>query len=257
VQWTAETLNTAFAKYPLLPEHSPALQVFAGLALSAVGLDTVTDFAALISGRDPLTGRELTSHDLFITWLAFSIPLVSASMMYGFADDAGEIFFHQADNLTSDSREFRLIKVHNTTTSKSLLYVPEVNVSTHGAVQGVARGHGAIGIERRTIKIPANCSVTFWCSVGSTISDKLGRQIEENIAPQPFEFFGPGDTVGDHLLLPSSAGSPLRFSNQPVGEVIEVHSNIGIRLSEIFEMYPDGIDLRWAACRYIPGVKTC
>jgi len=83
VQWTAETLNTAFAKYPLLPENSPALQVFAGLALSAVGLDTVTDFAALISGRDPLTGRELTSQNLFVTWLAFSIPLVSAGMVGG------------------------------------------------------------------------------------------------------------------------------------------------------------------------------
>lgn len=83
VQWTAETLNTAFAKYPLLSEHSPALQVFAGLVLSAVGLDTVTDFAVLISGRDPLTGRALTSQDLFITWLAFSIPLVSAGMARG------------------------------------------------------------------------------------------------------------------------------------------------------------------------------
>lgn len=91
VQWTAETLNTAFAKYPLLPENSPALQVFAGLGLGAVGLDTVTDFAALISGRDPLTGRELTPRELFITWLAFSIPLVSASMMHGFADDAAEL----------------------------------------------------------------------------------------------------------------------------------------------------------------------
>ncbi|MCB0121228.1 MAG: hypothetical protein KDE58_03230 [Caldilineaceae bacterium] len=77
VQWTAETLNSAFAKYPLLPENSPALQVFAGLGLGAVGLDTVTDFATLISGRDPLTGRELTPREMFITWLAFSIPLVS------------------------------------------------------------------------------------------------------------------------------------------------------------------------------------
>lgn len=91
VQWTAETLNSAFAQYPLLPENSPALQIFAGLALSATGLDTLTDFAALVSGRAPLTGRELTSHDLLITWLAFSIPLVSASMMHGFADDAAEL----------------------------------------------------------------------------------------------------------------------------------------------------------------------
>jgi len=66
-----------------LPEHSPALQVFAGLALSAVGLETVPDFAALLSGRDPLTGRELTSHDLFITWLAFNLPVVVAVMASG------------------------------------------------------------------------------------------------------------------------------------------------------------------------------
>ncbi|MEZ4681956.1 MAG: hypothetical protein R2932_47875 [Caldilineaceae bacterium] len=33
VQWTAETLNNAFAKYPLLPENSPALQVFCGAGI--------------------------------------------------------------------------------------------------------------------------------------------------------------------------------------------------------------------------------
>ena len=76
VQWTAETLNTAFATYPLLPENSPALQVMANIGLSAVGLDTITDFAALISGRDPLTGRALTPRDMFITWLAFMVPFV-------------------------------------------------------------------------------------------------------------------------------------------------------------------------------------
>jgi hypothetical protein len=70
VTWTAETLNTAFAKYPLLPENSPALQVFGGLALSVTGLDTVTDCAALISGRDPLTGDQVAPRDLFITWPA-------------------------------------------------------------------------------------------------------------------------------------------------------------------------------------------
>ena len=88
VTWTAETLNTAFATYPLLPENSPALQVFAGLGLSAVGLDIVTDFAAFISGRDPLTGRALTPRDRFYTWLAISVPFVTGGMLASFADDA-------------------------------------------------------------------------------------------------------------------------------------------------------------------------
>ncbi len=91
VEWTIETLDAAFAKYPLLPEDSPALQVMAGLGLSVTGLDTVTDFAALVSGRDPLTGRALTPRDMFITWLALSIPFVAASALHGFADDAAEL----------------------------------------------------------------------------------------------------------------------------------------------------------------------
>jgi hypothetical protein len=92
VTWTAETLNTAFAKYPLLPENSPAMQVFGGLALSATGLDTVTDFAALISGRDPLTGDQLAPREMFITWLAFSIPFIGAGALRSFADDAAMLF---------------------------------------------------------------------------------------------------------------------------------------------------------------------
>ncbi|MEZ4869236.1 MAG: polymorphic toxin-type HINT domain-containing protein [Caldilineaceae bacterium] len=91
VTWTAETLNEAFAKYPLLPEASLPLQFMAGIGLGAVGLDTVTDLAALVSGRDPLTGQALTPQDMFITWLAFSLPLVSATMLHGFADDAAEV----------------------------------------------------------------------------------------------------------------------------------------------------------------------
>ncbi|MEZ4869227.1 MAG: hypothetical protein R3C14_48340 [Caldilineaceae bacterium] len=60
VTWTAATLNEAFAKHPLLPEASLPLQFMAGIGLGTVGLDTVTDLAALISGRDPLTGQALT-----------------------------------------------------------------------------------------------------------------------------------------------------------------------------------------------------
>lgn len=91
VEWTIETLNTAFAKYPLLPEAPPAMQLMAELGLGLLGLDTVTDFATLISGRDPITGHALTPQEMFVTWLAFSIPLVSAGFLRGFADDAVEM----------------------------------------------------------------------------------------------------------------------------------------------------------------------
>ncbi|MEZ4869232.1 MAG: hypothetical protein R3C14_48365 [Caldilineaceae bacterium] len=74
-----------------MPEASLPLQFMAGIGLGTVGLDTVTDLAALISGRDPLTGQALTPQDMFITWLAFSLPLVSATMLHGFADDAAEV----------------------------------------------------------------------------------------------------------------------------------------------------------------------
>ncbi|MCB0124101.1 MAG: hypothetical protein KDE58_17725 [Caldilineaceae bacterium] len=90
VKWTIETLDTAFAKYPLLPENSPALQVFAGLGLSAVGLDVVTDFAAFVTGRDPLTGRLLTPRDRFYAWLAIGLPFITAGALHAFADDAIE-----------------------------------------------------------------------------------------------------------------------------------------------------------------------
>lgn len=46
--------------------------------------------AALVSGRDPLTGQALTPQEMFVTWLAFSIPLVSAGALRGFTDDAAE-----------------------------------------------------------------------------------------------------------------------------------------------------------------------
>ena len=91
VEWTIKTLNKAFAKYPLLPEASPAMQFMAGMGLGLLGLDTVTDFATLISGRDPITGHALTPQEMFVTWLAFSIPLVSAGFLRGFADDAVEM----------------------------------------------------------------------------------------------------------------------------------------------------------------------
>jgi len=91
IVWTAETLNEAFAQYPLLPNAPPAMQFMAGLGLGALRLDTVTDFATLISGRDPLTGHALTPQEMFITWLAFSIPFVSAGALRGFADDAVDL----------------------------------------------------------------------------------------------------------------------------------------------------------------------
>ena len=91
VTWTAETLNTAFATYPLLPENSPALQVFAGVGLAAVGLDTVTDFAAFVSGRDPLTGIALTPRDRFYTSLAIGHPFVTAGVLRQYGDDTIEL----------------------------------------------------------------------------------------------------------------------------------------------------------------------
>lgn len=80
--------HEAFAQYPLLPEASLPMQFLVGLGLGALGLDTVTDFATLITGRDPLTGHALTPQEMFITWLAFSLPFVSAGALRGFADDA-------------------------------------------------------------------------------------------------------------------------------------------------------------------------
>ncbi|MEZ4731658.1 MAG: hypothetical protein R3E79_31450 [Caldilineaceae bacterium] len=91
IVWTAETLNEAFAHYPLLPAASLPMQFLVGLGLGALGLDTVTDFATLITGRDPLTGHALTPQEMFITWLAFSLPFVSAGALRGFADDAVEL----------------------------------------------------------------------------------------------------------------------------------------------------------------------
>ncbi len=74
VTWTAQTLNEAVAKYPLLPGASPPMRFLANVGLGLIGLDTITDFATLVSGRDPLTGEIMTPYDNALTFLALIIP---------------------------------------------------------------------------------------------------------------------------------------------------------------------------------------
>ncbi|MEZ4869234.1 MAG: hypothetical protein R3C14_48375 [Caldilineaceae bacterium] len=100
------------------------MQFMAGIGLGAVGPDTITALAALVSGRDPLTGQALTPQDMFITWLAFSLPLVSASMLHGFADDAAEVLgglhlrgesgcsFSQATPVATDRGDVAISAIH-------------------------------------------------------------------------------------------------------------------------------------------------
>lgn len=51
----------------------------------------MTNFAAFVTGRDPLTGRLLTPRDRFYAWLAIGLPFITAWALHAFADDAIEL----------------------------------------------------------------------------------------------------------------------------------------------------------------------
>ncbi|MEZ4661491.1 MAG: hypothetical protein R2911_28405 [Caldilineaceae bacterium] len=82
------------------------------------------------------------------------------------------------------------------------------------------------------------------------IWDSDGLLIEEDRAGNPLHFYGPGDTLHDHILLNGSIGAELTYSSDAIGIIVEAEVDKPIRLSEIFAQYPDGVDVRWAACRY-------
>lgn len=50
------------------------MRFLANVGLGLIGLDTITDLANLVSGRDPLTGEIMTPYDNALTFLALIIP---------------------------------------------------------------------------------------------------------------------------------------------------------------------------------------
>ncbi|MEZ4614127.1 MAG: polymorphic toxin-type HINT domain-containing protein [Caldilineaceae bacterium] len=126
--YTAELLNHAFAQYPLLPNASPPTQFLANLALSLIGLDTVTDFATLVSGRDPLTGQELTSQELFYTWVALMIPFVGAGVARHYGDDIFGSMRHGDDLAHVASRTCSFDEATPVATDEGTIPIKDVEV---------------------------------------------------------------------------------------------------------------------------------
>lgn len=115
-------------------------------------------------------------------------------------------------------------------------------------VDAAGVGHGAWLIDEPEIVVPYNWSVAFYGPLGESISDEFGRDIEEDLVP-PLEFYGPGQIIPEHVLFPNIAIPKLKFSENPSGVILEVVANRAVTLSETFKLYPEGINLRWAACR--------
>lgn len=70
------------------------MRFLANVGLGLIGLDTITDFATLVSGRDPLTGEIMTPYDNALTFLALIIPGATggavrqgADFLAGYGDD--------------------------------------------------------------------------------------------------------------------------------------------------------------------------
>jgi hypothetical protein len=124
--------------------------------------------------------------------------------------------------------------------------------SASKAVDAVARGHGARP-DAKMIKVGPNSSVSFWNQDGETIYDYMGRSIEENVAGPPMEVVGPGGQVHNYTLMPNDPdyGPPLEYSLNPVGQVIEAKRQ-PLTLEQILGQFPEGVDLRWAACHSCP-----
>jgi hypothetical protein len=124
--------------------------------------------------------------------------------------------------------------------------------SASKAVDAVARGHGG-RVDAERIKVGPNSSVSFWSADGGEIKDSLGRSIGMNTAGPPKEFVGPGGEVYNYRLGPNDPryGPPLEYSPNPVGQVIEAEGQ-PLTLGQILGRYPEGVDLRWAACRWRP-----
>jgi len=120
------------------------------------------------------------------------------------------------------------------------------------AVDAVARGHGGRS-DAKMIKVGPNSSVSFWGADGEEIEDSFGRSIEMNTAGPPKEFVGPGGQVYNYLLAPNNEeyGPLLEYSPNPVGQAIEAKGQL-LTLKQILGRYPEGVNLRWAACRSCP-----
>jgi hypothetical protein len=80
--------------------------------------------------------------------------------------------------------------------------------------------------------------------------DTFGQLIERGLVGPPLEIITEGHKYRDFLLFRTVKGLPPPiFVDNPVG--IPITSPVGrpLWLSEIFEWYPDGVHVDWAACR--------